>query len=346
MVRSVDIKTNDKVDKESKMSEVIALDPGTANLVCAWEREGSVKVSRLRNCFFEIPNDTFSKKLLGTMKVPEFEVEGKLYLAGNEAFDLAKTFGKELRRPMASGVIASGESVAIPMMSKMVERLFKEAKAQPGWRCAYCVPADPVDQTFDAVFHKSVIEGIIRRCELEPQVVLEGHAVVLAELSDQQFTGIGLSWGGGMVNVCVSYRSVPVISFSSARAGDWIDEKAAQVCGIPKPRMTAHKENPKFSLVGEALTKEEAALVSYYEAAIQYSLKNIKERFLSGHDLPDFSEPVEIVCAGGTASPKGFAEVFQRVYEQMDFPISVKKIRVANDPLFTIVRGCLVAGSL
>ena len=77
---------------------VVALDPGTANLVCAWEdADGNVKVSRLRNVFFEVPNDGFSKKMLGTLKVPEFEVGGKLYLAGNEAFELAKTFGKELQ---------------------------------------------------------------------------------------------------------------------------------------------------------------------------------------------------------------------------------------------------------
>jgi len=331
------------------MDKIVALDPGTANLVCAWYEGGSaenVKVSKLRNCFFEVPNETFSKNMLSTLKVPKFEVGGKLYLAGNEAFELAKTFGKELRRPMSSGVISSGEADALPMMSRMIGRLMQEAGAGEGYKCAYSMPADPVDQDFDATFHKSIIEGILKKLGIEPTPVIEGHAVVLAELAAEQMTGIGLSWGGGMVNVCVSYRSLPVITFSSARAGDWIDAKAAQVCGMVKPRMTAAKEKDDFDLGDTDPNREQAALISYYEAAIQYSLENIKRRFESGDDMPDFSDPVDIVNAGGTASPKGFVEAFKRVYDRMDFPIPVRNIRVAEEPLYSVTRGCLVAGSL
>jgi len=332
--------------EERKMSKVIALDPGTANLVCAWEQEGSVKVSTLRNCFFEVPNDPFSRKMLDKLNAPEFEVGGKLYLAGNEAFELAKTFKKELRRPMQSGVISAGEADAIPMMTKLIERLLKEAGAQPGDKCAYSLPADPVDQAFDGTFHKSIIEGVLKKNGLEATPVIEGHAVVLAELAEDEFTGIGLSWGGGMVNVCTAFKSVPVITFSSARAGDWIDEKAAQVSGAVRPRMTAVKESAEFDLAATDPTREQAALISYYEAAIQYSLENINNRFIAGRDMPEFSEPVDIVCAGGTASPKGFVEAFKRVYDRMDFPIPVKNIRVAEKPLFAVTRGALVFGSL
>lgn len=333
-------------EKETKMSKTIALDPGTANLVCAWEQDGAVKVSTLRNCFFEVPNDPFSRKMLDKLNAPEFEVDGKLYLAGNEAFELAKTFKKELRRPMQSGVISSGEADAIPMLTKLIERLLKEAGAQPGDKCAYSLPADPVDQPFDGTFHKSVIEGVLKKNGLEAFPVVEGHAVILAELADDEFTGAALSWGGGMVNVCVAYKSVPVITFSSARAGDWIDEKAAQVSGAVRPRMTAVKESSEFDLAASDPNREQAALVSYYEAAIQYSLENIKRRFEAGKDMPEFSDPVDIVCAGGTSSPKGFVDAFKRVYDRMEFPIPVKNIRVAEKPLYAVVRGALVFGTL
>lgn len=325
---------------------VVALDPGTANLVCAWEKDGKVMVSRLRNVFLEIPNDGFSRRMLATLKVPEFEVGGKLYLAGNEAFELAQTFGKELRRPMQSGVISSGESDALPMITRMIERLLKESGSTKGWKCPYSIPADPVNETFDVTFHRSVIEGILKKNGLEPMPVVEAHAIVLAELADSQFTGIAMSWGGGMVNVCVSYRSVPVIAFSSVRAGDWIDTMAAQACGTVRPRITAAKESPDFNLTAENPTREQAALISYYEAAIQYALENIKKRFISGKDMPQFSEQVSIVLAGGTASAKGFAAVFKKVFDRMEFPIPVKKVYVAEDPLYTVTRGALVFGSL
>lgn len=326
---------------------VISLDPGTANLVVAFHGDnGNVKTVRMRNVFIEVPDNTFTRKMLEQLQAPYFEIDGKLYLAGNEAFELANTFGKELRRPMSSGVISSNESDAIPMITAMVERLLVEAGADKDTVCAYSCPADPVDSPIDCVFHQSIVEGILRKNEIQPQKVTEGHAVVLSELGHDQFTGVGISWGGGMVNICVSYRSIPVVSFSSARAGDWIDEKAAQACGIVKPRMTSAKESADFSLVGTPKNRQEAALVSYYEAAIQYTLENITKRLRDGNDMPNFSEPVEIVCAGGTASPKGFAEMFNNVLKRSGFDIPVKRVRVASEPLFTVVRGALIAASL
>lgn len=326
---------------------VIALDPGTANLVVASkDKEGKTKTTRMRNAFLQIQNDKFIQKMLDQNKIPKFVLENKTYIAGNHAYELAQTFGLEVRRPMSSGVISHSEADAIPMMTLMVERLIKDHGIEEGSTCAYSCPADPVDVEFDAVFHKSVVEGIIRKLGLQATAVTEGHAIVLSELGEEDFTGIGISWGGGMANTCVSYRSIPVIAFSSARAGDWIDQKAAQVCGEVATRMSALKEREDFSLVEETTDRKGAAIQSYYEAVISYTLDNIKNRFETGRDMPEFKEPVSIVCGGGTAMVPGFVDTFKRVYDQKEFPIPVKNIRVAPEPLFSVVRGCLVYGSM
>jgi hypothetical protein len=59
--------------------------------------------------------------------------------------------------------------------------------------------------------------------------------------------------------------------------------------------------------------------------------------------MPTFPDPVEIVCAGGTSLIGGFVEVFQDVFEEVSFPIEVKNIRRAEDALYTVSKGCLVA---
>ena len=59
----------------------------------------------------------------------------------------------------------------------------------------------------------------------------EGLAVVYAEMESTNYTGIGISCGGGLCNVCLSYLSVPVFSFSIPKAGDFIDNSAASVTG-------------------------------------------------------------------------------------------------------------------
>ncbi len=39
----------------------------------------------------------------------------------------------------------------------------------------------------------------------------------------------------------------------------------------------------------------------------------------------------------------GFIDIFQDEFEAIKFPIEVKNIRRADDPLFSVAKGCLVA---
>ena len=81
----------------------------------------------------------------------------------------------------------------------------------------------------------------------------------------------------------------------------------------------------------------------YYRNLISYTLENIKHRFESSTGMPAFPEPVEIVCAGGTSLIGGFIDVFREEFEAIKFPIPVKNIRRAEDALYSVAKGCLVA---
>ena len=74
------------------------------------------------------------------------------------------------------------------------------------------------------------------------QVINEGLALVYSELEDTNYTGIGISCGGGLCNVCLAYLSVPVLSFSIAKAGDFIDASAAAVTGERANRILGEAE--------------------------------------------------------------------------------------------------------
>lgn len=328
------------------MATVASLDPGTANLVVCTPTENGSKVVRMRNSFLEIPKDAFSVKMLKQMKVPYYEEKKKLYLIGNESFEMATTFGKDLRRPMASGVISSGEMEAVPMITRMIEKLLVDSGVEKGSKVAYSCPANPIDIEIDNVFHKSIIEGALIHLGMVPIETIEAHAVALDALGNDEFTGISMSFGGGMVNTCVTFRSMPVLSFSSCRSGDWIDKKVAKATGESVSRITALKEDKKTSLDPNTTDRRIAALYAYYREVITYTLQNMKDRLESGDNLPSFSNPIPIVIAGGTSMVPGFLELFKSVFEQIDFPIEISEIRMVQDPLYSVARGCLVMASM
>ena len=208
----------------------------------------------------------------------------------------------------------------------------------------FCIPAPSIDRDNDTVYHEGIVSSIVRKLGFKPNSMNEGHAVVYSTLADQDFTGIGVSCGGGMFNVCVAYKTIPAVTFSVARGGDWVDEHVSRVMGIPRTRATAIKEggvdlrSPK--------TREEEAVVLYYRNLISYVLQNLKQRFQLARDVPQFTDPVEVVVAGGTCLVNGFVEVFAEELQKVDFPLKISGVRRAEDAISAVVRGCLIAASL
>ena len=321
------------------------LDVGTANLLSAIQmKDGKVVVQRERNMFLEIPADFHrNRSMLTRLNVPYVSHRDRLFVLGDSSFSLANMFGREVRRPMMDGFLSPREQDAIPMLRFIIERLLgqRTIENEPVY---FSVPDASIDRDNDTIYHRGVVEGLLRKLGYTPHAINEGHAVVYAELAEQDFTGIGISCGGGMFNVCVAYRTIPAVTFSVSRGGDWIDEHVAKVMGIPKVRATAIKEadvdllNPK--------SREEEAIVLYYRNLIQYVLQNLRQRFVLARDVPQFTEPIEVVVAGGTSLVGGFVEVFAEELQKADLPMPVAGVRRADDALSAVVRGCLIAANV
>ncbi|MCA8916461.1 MAG: hypothetical protein KDB90_13705 [Planctomycetes bacterium] len=319
------------------------LDVGTANLVASrMDEEGGIEFFPARNAFLDVPEDPYTLKMLKGQGVPYIKRENKLFIIGEDAFELANIFNREMRRPMKNGLISPTDVDAMPMEVELFKKILGPPRAE-GEIVYYSIPADPVDSTMNIVYHTNIANGLLDRLGYRGHPFNEGQAVVFSELGDDDFTGIGISCGGGMVNVCVTFRSMPVVSFSTAKGGDWIDQQAAQVMGCAASKITAVKERGVD--INAPKTPEEEAIVIYYRHLIKYSLDNIIKKFETTKDIPNFPKPVPIAISGGTSKVGGFVEVFKDEFSKMAarFPIKVSDIRRAEDQLNATSKGCLLA---
>jgi hypothetical protein len=317
------------------------LDIGTANLLAAVrDGDGGITVRCERNAFLDIQGDVHSRSMLTRLNVPYVVHEDSFLVIGGAAFDLANVFSRPTRRPMMDGLISPQESDALPMIQLIIKSVLGEP-AVANEPVYFSVPAESIDKDNNIVYHQGLFDGMLRKLGYQAHAMNEGHAVTFAELAADDFTGIGISFGGGMVNVCVSYKTIPALTFSVARGGDWIDSNAATVLGLPSSKATYIKESGMD--IREPQNREEEAIAIYFRNLISYTLENISNRFQMGKDMPSFADPVEIVCAGGTSMIKGFIEVFRQEFEKIKFPIPVRNIRLAEEPLHSVSKGCLVA---
>jgi len=315
------------------------LDCGTGNFLAADENG----INLQRNAFITLDSETTNVRQLKLMHVPFIQAGKRLHIVGKKAYEYAQIFNnKELRRPMASGLLNPTEQDAFPILKEIIKELLGVGSGV----VVYSVPGRPIDRVQEIEYHEDVLKSIVDSLGYEARSLNEGVALAYTGLADDELTGIAISLGAGMCNVAIMYQGMSALTFSTSKAGDWIDENVARDTGISKAKAQYLKEDGGYSLIGnEERSMEQQAIKTYYEALVRYLLANIAKQFEST-SMPNFPKPVPIVLGGGTAMVKGFLEVFREQFKQKDFPINISEIRIVKEPLTAVARGCLIEAQL
>lgn len=327
------------------MSQLIGLDCGTGNFVAASDAGVDIQ----RNAFLTIEKESTTKKQLKRMNVPYIEIDNNLHLIGQDAFNYANIFtSKNLRRPMRGGLLNPKEQDALPILKHIIGGLIG-GEQSPGSRVVYSIPAPPIDEKREVDYHEDVLSQIIEFFGFNSRSMNEGLALGMAGLADDQYTGIAISFGSGMANISVLYMGMSALKFSVSKSGDWIDSQVASDCGISVSKAQQIKEKGEYSISpssSDRISREQNAIKTYYSSLIRYILANIAKQFEESEDTPVFPSEVPIVLGGGTSMVEGFVDLFKDQFTQSDFPIDVGDIRLVEEPLTAVARGCLEEAKL
>jgi hypothetical protein len=320
------------------------LDVGTMNLVAARKTSQGVSTNRIRDAFLDLePSHKKMLKLSGTSFV---ELDGRLLVIGDEALTCANLFNRDARRPMAGGIMNSGESDAQQVIALMLKQILG-APAKPGEKCCYSVPAAALDVVgSDVTYHSAVLNKILSELGYKGEAINEAQAIVFSECAAEGFSGIGVSYGSGMTNVCLSYNAMSALEFSVGKGGDWVDDGAAKAMNTTRGKMCALKESGVN--IAAPAGREQEAISFYVQNLIEYSIKGIIEHFHKVKSEILVPKPVPIVVSGGTSLAIGFMDVFRSVFERhrSKFPVEVSEVRAARDPMTAVATGLLVVASM
>jgi hypothetical protein len=328
-----------KSDQDNNLP--LGLDVGTSRIVVARSADKKYHYESQLNAFLTLPHSALAESLLLRENVFH-EVRGsEIVVTGNDAAKFAEVFHVETRRPMANGVLNPQEPHSLAVVRSIITRMLGETTRE-GHKVCFSVPA-PVEGAEAAIpYHQAAIGQILRDLGYVPTPITEGLAVVFGELADSNFSGIGISCGSGLCNVCMAVLSVPVFSFSVPKAGDFIDNRAAIVTGDIAIRMRMRKEQA-FHLNGLIGDRVHDALNVYYQEVLVNLVESLRNHISSAQRLPRFEQSIPLVLSGGTAIPKGFLDHFTKVLRERDFPVKLSDVRVSADPLNSTARGALMA---
>ena len=327
---------------KSKNVVCLGTDVGTMNLVCARSDLDQIKMTR--NVFLSVDKELINLSQLSKISYVEAE-DGQIYIIGTDAFEFANLFGKEVSRPMEKGLISPKEISAIDVLSLMIKDLIGDIKDKDVY-CSYSIPAEAIDESRSVTYHENVFARIFNKLGINYKSVNEAMAIVYSECAAENFSGIAISFGAGMSNVCIAYKGIEAHKFSTARSGDWIDQKVADALAMVPNRVTNVKEKyMKFSGEVEIKNKKTQrvleALYYYHKELIEYTVKKIIKEFESKVDI-EVEERLPIVISGGTSMPEGFDNMFKSVLANYELPFEISEVRRAKNPLTAVANGLLV----
>ena len=339
----------DKKQKEETANESVAnegsalgLDVGTSRLVLASGSADHIKAKAELNAFITVPYSKFTESILKQNKV-NYQMNGgqSLQVYGNEAARFANVFNTEVRRPMMAGTLNPAEEYSLSVMQAIIQQLVRKSKN--GENLRFSVPGQLRNGgSPDLVYHEAMLRDLLAGMGYNAKGINEGLAVVFAELERENFSGIGVSCGGGMCNVALAFMSIPVMTFSIGKAGDYIDRNVATVTGEIPTRIRVIKEEG-LDLSHAPKNKYEGALHVYYDDVIVSLVEGLRTALAETKNMPRIDKAIPIVLSGGTAKPKGFLDKFRQAIESDGFPLEISEIRLAEDPLTATARGCLIA---
>ena len=325
----------------SRSAKRIGLDLGTSTVVAARPNGRGVRASSELNAFIELPKSRFTEQILDQNRIDFVRENGHLVVYGNGAFKFANMFNAETRRPMRHGLVNAGEPYAQRLLEVIVEKLVGKPKTKGELLC-FSVPGPPRAAPSSLVYHEALMKQMLENMGFEAKSINEGLAIVFAELEDENFSGIGISFGGGLTNVCLAYLSVPVFTFAVDKGGDDVDEAVGEVTGETATRVKAIKEEG-LDLRTKSRKKVVGALQIYYEDLITNVVDGIADALSSADRMPRLDKPLPAVLGGGSALPKGFVARFAKALEAKELPIELGDVTIAREPLTATARGALIA---
>jgi actin-like ATPase involved in cell morphogenesis len=204
-------KNMEATEEGNTNTQPIGLDVGTSRIVVARPAGKKYDYKAQLNAFFTLPYSRLAESLLQRENVFHAVDGDEIVVAGNDAEKLAEVFHAETRRPMLEGILNPHEPHAVDVVRRLIEKLVGRA-ATNGQKVFFSVPAPTSGNQGGIRHHQESLRQILTELGYEATPIEEGLAVVFGELSTANFSGIGISCGSGLCNVCQAVLSVPVIT--------------------------------------------------------------------------------------------------------------------------------------
>jgi hypothetical protein len=307
----------------------VGLDLGTTEFRSIRDSGGDLVARRCKASYLALKDTSGHRRLLDSIQARYGTCGDDMVVFGDDALECGSMLNLPVIPLLPQGRLPSADPVARQIVALMVEAVLPAA-ATAGDVCCLTVPGgyglDGDSQSLDVRFFKQLVT--LRGYSV--QLISSGHAVVLAELSNAMFSGLGISLGATNCEIGVIHNGrelsrCTVASSLSDLKDDSEDGSLAELSASRAGR--SELEQCRLRTLTSILTEAREALDS--NGALRL-----------------MQQPISIACTGGIAEGEEFGQLFAQAWSQSGWPVKVAQTRFATNPRFAVARGGLIKAIL
>lgn len=333
----------------------VGLDIGASQIRCLRRRDEQLVGRSARAQFTPLPDAPEFRALLTAGQIPFAMCDEALTIVGDNAAEYSNLFHVRPQSLLPQGRLPTNDPVARQSLAALVDALLGEPD-QPGEMCGVTLPGG---ETFQSLATSSELEFFSRLIRLRgffPQVLSSGMAAVLAELSRQCFTGLGLSFGAATSELVVAHRGIELLMCSIPQGGDWLDEQIAKEFGdairddagepILDLAKAAMRRLSFAGHLGSPISDAERFLASLHRDLLYALIRSATFAIAGRPQVAEIPQPMPVIVIGGVSRIAGFDDLLWRAFDLARFPLAIREVRFATRHDFTVARGCLINAQL
>ncbi len=331
------------------------LDIGSSGVRCLYRTGKSLRGRRAPACYVTLSDGTAEKLLLQRAFIPFSACDGSFVVFGDNAIELSRALKLPLIPVFPEGRLPKEDPVGRQVAVTLIESVLP-AKGTLTGPAAMVVPSlgeSRATRTDDLVrFADRVLT--LRGTECIP--LHAGTASILAELSDREFTGVGLCVGASSTSLSVAIHGQPVAELSFARGCGSVDEVFAKSRGR---YFFDHEGNRYLDVRSVARWRESAGVdLASPNGDDQELLRSLVREWLLTA-MSDFAQKLEqlgaarsargvsvMTITGGPSRMTGFDVLVADAVRRAQLPLKIAEVRTAAASDYTLARGGLIAAEL
>jgi hypothetical protein len=327
-----------------------------ARQFCSLRHESQRLVGRCCPALYiAVPPADAERRLLERAGVPYALCEGSAVIIGRPADELAALLHVPRLPVLPAGRLPEEDPLSRQLAAALVDALLPVPRAA-GDICCLTLPHEAAAPGRQSTIEWQFFSRLVRMRGYQPLLVPRSQALVVAELGQRGFTGLGLLIDASTSELVLAHQGKVLVQATTPRGGDWIDEQLAR----KTERIVWDMEGNGYvdvDSVGQWKAQsapslmfpqnDEVQLLAYlYQQLLDDLVGVFGIRCRECREVTTLHGPLPLVCWGGPTHADGFVPVAAERLARGGLPLTVGDIRVVANPTYTIARGCLVLAEL